>query len=104
VRAVHAVVDEDQANALRAAWSRWGVDVPLVMLPSPYRTVIDPLLHEVRRAYKETGGRVTVLLPEVIPKRWWQQLLHNQTALTLELLLRGDPRVVVTTVPVRLEH
>jgi len=74
------------------------------MLPSPYRTLIEPLMHEIRRAHRETGGRVTVLLPEVVPHHWWQQALHNQTALTLELLLRTNPDVVVTTVPVRLER
>jgi len=104
VRALHVVVDDEQAEALRKAWDAWGVDIPLIMLPSPYRTLIEPLLHEIRRAHHETGGRVTVVLPEVVPRYWWQQALHNQTALTLELLLRTNPNVVVTTLPVRLER
>jgi hypothetical protein len=102
VRALHVVLDEDQAKALGKAWADWGVDVPLVMVPSPFRTLIEPLLHEIRRAHHESGGRVTVLLPEVVPRHWWQQILHNQTALTLELMLRTNPSVVVSTVPVRL--
>jgi amino acid transporter len=104
VRALHVVVDEQQADDLRKAWDAWGIDIPLVMLKSPYRTIIEPLLHEIRRAHHETGGRVTVVLPEVVPRHWWQQALHNQTALTLELMLRTNPDVVVTTLPVRLER
>jgi hypothetical protein len=104
VRALHVVVDDDAAEQLRKAWAAWGVDLPLIMLQSPYRTLIEPLLHEIRRAHHETGGRVTVVLPEVVPSHFWQQALHNQTALTLELLLRTNPHVVVTTVPVRLER
>ena len=102
VRALHVVRDDEEALALGKAWAAWGVDVPLVMVPSPYRTLIEPLLHEIRRAHHETGGRVTVLLPEVVPRHWWQQILHNQTALTLDLTLRTNPNVVVSTVPVQL--
>jgi hypothetical protein len=66
--------------------------------------LVGPLLHEIRRIHKEAGGRVTVLLPEVVPRHWWQEGLHNQTVLTLQLALRGAPGVVVTTVPVQLER
>jgi amino acid transporter len=104
VRALHVVVDDDQARELREAWNAWKTDVPLVLLPSPYGRVIGPLLHEIRRAHKETEGSITVLLPEVVPRHWWQEALHNQTVLTLQLALRGSPNVVVTTVPVRLER
>ena len=104
VQAVHVVTNEDDADALRTSWAAWGVAVPLVLLPSPYRTIVGPLLHEIRRTHKEAGGRVTVLLPEVVPRQWWQEGLHNQTVLTLQLTLRGAPDVVVTTVPVKLER
>jgi amino acid transporter len=102
VRAMHVVTSEDDADALRASWEAWGSPVPLVLVPSPYRTVAGPLLHEIRRIHKEAGGRVTVVVPEVVPRHWWQEGLHNQTALTLQLALRGEPDVVLTTVPVRL--
>jgi hypothetical protein len=104
VRAMHVVTEDDDAEALRTSWAAWGVEVPLVLVPSPYRTLVGPLLHEIRRIHKEAGGRVTVLLPEVVPRHWWQEGLHNQTVLTLQLALRGAPGVVVTTVPVRLER
>jgi len=104
VRALHVVSDDDKAEELRKAWDAWGVDVPLVLLPSPYRTIIGPLLHEIRRTHTEAGGRVTVLLPEVVPRHLVQEVLHNQTALTLQLALRNLATVVVTTVPVQLER
>ena len=104
VQAVHVVTNEDDADALRISWEAWGTPVPLVLVPSPFRTVVGPLLHEIRRIHKEAGGRVTTVLPEVVPRHWWQEGLHNQTALTLQLALRGEPDVVVTTVPVRLER
>jgi amino acid transporter len=104
VWAVHVVTDEAHADSLRASWAVWDVDVPLVLLPSPYGTLVGPLLHEIRRIHKQAGGRVTVLLPEVVPRYWWQEGLHNQTVLTLQLALRGAPDVVVTTVPVQLER
>jgi hypothetical protein len=104
VRALHVVVDEDEAEDLRKAWDAWGVDVPLALLPSPYRTIVGPLLHEIKRAHMEAGGRLTVLLPEVVPRHLWQEALHNQTALALQLALRSVPNVVVTTLPVQLER
>jgi hypothetical protein len=52
----------------------------------------------------ETGGRVTVLMPEVVPRHLWQEGLHNQTALSIQLALRTTPNVIVTTVPVQLER
>jgi amino acid transporter len=102
MRALHVVIDEGEAEELRKAWRAWGVDVPLVMVPSPYRTLVGPLLHEIHRVHKQSGGRVTVLLPEVVPGRWWQEALHNQTVITLELALRGHDDVVVTKLSVRL--
>ncbi len=103
MRALHVVVDDDAAKKLREDWNAWGVDVPLVMVPSPYRTLIGPLLHEIHRTQREAGGLVTVLLPEVVPRRWWQEALHNQTVFTLQVALRRQPNVVVTALPVQLE-
>jgi hypothetical protein len=102
VQAVHVVIDESEAAALRSSWAAWGVPVPLELVASPYRGVVGPLLHEIKRIHQEVGGRVTVVLPEVVPRHWWQEGLHNQTALSLQLALRRAPDVVVTTVPVQL--
>jgi amino acid transporter len=105
VRAVHVVVDPDEAKALEDAWQRWGVQVPLQLVPSPFREVTSTLVHVIERVQAEQPRRdLTVMLPEVIPHRWWEEVLHNQTAFALELALRYHSGIVVTTVPVRLRR
>jgi amino acid transporter len=105
VRAVHVAVDPDQAKALEDAWQRWGVQVPLQLVPSPFREVTSKLVHVIERVQAEQPRRdLTVMLPEVIPHRWWEEVLHNQTAFALELALRYHSGIVVTTVPVRLRR
>lgn len=103
VTAVHVATDGEVADRLRADWQRWGTTVPLVVLPSPYRDVIGPLVKFVHhRGAGREGHCVTVVLPEVVARHWWQETLHNQVALALQFALRGHPGVVVTTVSVRI--
>ncbi len=106
VEAVHVVVDADAATQLQHQWQEWGVDVPLEFLDSPYREIVRPLLHyiKIRCVQAEGRTRVTVLLPEVVPRRWWQEGLHNQVVISLELALRYTPNVVVTTLGVLLKR
>jgi amino acid transporter len=105
VQAVHVVVDPEVGKQLQQQWQEWGVDVPLELLESPYREVVRPLLHYIKvRCLAAEGGRVTVLLPEVVPRRWWQEGLHNQVVISLELALRYTPNVVVTTLGVLLKR
>src|SRR4029434_4031626 len=99
------IVDVDAAATARVEelWRAWNIDVPLVMLKSPFRSVTRPLLaylEETDRREPERGLAV-VILPEIIPARWWQNLLHNQTNLMLTAVLlfrqehNGSPRVVI---------
>ncbi len=79
--------------------------VPLVILTSPYRSLLTPLLEYIDHLQSEQGEirhLVTIVLPEFIPAQWWQHLLHNQTALLIKgaLLFRKD--VIVTDVPYHL--
>ncbi len=76
---------------------------PLIVLDSPYRSVIEPLvdyIDEVRNIYKD--GVITVVLPEFVPSRWWHNLLHNQTALFIKGVLLFKKGVVSTSVPFHL--
>jgi amino acid transporter len=99
--AVHVAVDQEAAERLQTSWEAWGCGVPLRIIPSWYREVIRPLIDFIEAALKEDPElRVTVLLPEVIPHYWWQEPLHNQFAVGLELALRHVPHVAITTVPV----
>jgi amino acid transporter len=103
VTAVHIAVDDEVACRFREAWSDWAPEVPLTVVASPYREVIAPLIELVERTKRATGDApVTVVLPEVFPDHLWQQPLHNQLGLAIELALLGRPGVVVTSVPVRL--
>ena len=100
VRAVYIEIDENATTALQDQWSEWGQGVELVVLQSPYRSLIEPLLDYVGRLQREDpNGYVTVILPEFVPQRIWQHLLHNQHALLIKGALLFKPNIVVTSVP-----
>ena len=105
VRAIYIEIDPTATAALKKQWPEWGQNVLLVVLDSPYRSLMEPLLEyieEVRRA--DPQGYVTVILPEFVPGRLWQHLLHNQHALLIKGALLFKPNIVVTSVPFHLGH
>ncbi|HOT91509.1 MAG TPA: APC family permease [Anaerolineae bacterium] len=89
VTAVYVAIDPGQADRVREAWERWFPDVPLAIVPSPYRTILKPLLDYLDQTDQEhnDGQLATVIVPELVPSRWWQGALHNQTALLLKAAL-----------------
>ena len=89
---------------IRKQWAEWGQGVPLVVLDSPYRSLMEPLLEYIEQADDERPDDfVTVLLPEFVPARWWHHLLHNQRALLIKGALLFKPHIVVTSVPFHLK-
>jgi uncharacterized membrane protein len=103
VRAVYVEIDPQATAALRQQWSEWGQGIDLVILESPFRSLMEPLLEYIENLQRsEPDGYVTVILPEFIPQRVWQHLLHNQHALLIKGALLFKPRVVVTSVPFHL--
>jgi hypothetical protein len=105
VKAVYVDLDEDATRKLQEKWERWGSGVELVVLQSPYRSLTRPLLRYIdRQRRKCSDDFVTVVLPEFVPARWWQQLLHNQSSLLLKGSLLFKKCVVVVSVPYHLEH
>ena len=103
LRAVHIEVDPAETVTFKRDWDKWGNGVPLVVLPSPYRSFLAPMLdyiEDVRRQHPTAW--ITVVLPEVLPAIWWQNLLHNQRALLIKAALLFKFRVVVTDVPYHL--
>jgi amino acid transporter len=100
VVAVHVTDDVASAERLRLEWEEWAPGVDLVIVESPYRSLGGPLLAYID-ALRETHPRdtITVVLPEFVPSHWWEQLLHNQTALRLKAALLFHPGVVVANVP-----
>lgn len=105
VQAVYVDFGEEATASLKEKWERWGAGVQLVVLPSPYRELTRPLLRHVNRLTREnTVDMITVVLPEFIPARWWQHILHNQSSLLLKGSLLFKKGVIVTSVPYHLEH
>lgn len=100
VAAVHVTDTAEDAKELQANWYTWQPGVELVIIESPYRSLAGPLLAYID-ALQETHPHdtVTVVLPEYVPSHWWENLLHNQTALRLKAALLFHPGVVVTNVP-----
>lgn len=89
VTAVYVEITPGAADRIRAQWDKWGQGVPLVVVPSPYRSVVGPFLEFLDRFDRDhdDGQLASVLLPEFVPARWWQHLLHNQTAWLIKLAL-----------------
>ncbi|HEV7683872.1 MAG TPA: APC family permease [Pyrinomonadaceae bacterium] len=104
VQAVYVDFDEEATAKLREKWERWGAGIPLVVLPSPYRELTRPLLRYITRLEKvNSNDVVTVLLPEFVPAKWWQHLLHNQSSLMLKGALLFKEGVIVISVPYHLK-
>jgi amino acid transporter len=104
VRAVYVDVDPAATEEVRQDWARWGQGVPLIVLDSPYRSLMEPLLDYVERVDTERPDDfVTILLPEFVPARWWHHLMHNQRALLIKAALLFKRNTIVTSVPFHLE-
>jgi hypothetical protein len=105
VTAVYVNLDDETTQKLREKWQQWGSGVNLVVVASPYRSLLRPLLNYVDRVKRSSQGVVvTIVLPEFVPAKWWQNLLHNHTSLFLKGALLFKKGVVVTNVPYHLEH
>lgn len=105
VVAAYVEVDKRETPLLQQAWDEWDVGVPLEVLPSPYRSVLRPLVDYVENLRMVSPGElVTIVVPEVVPRRWWEHFLHNKTALYIRTAFLFKPNVVVTSVPYLLGH
>jgi amino acid transporter len=105
VQAVYVDFEEGATAQLKEKWEQWGAGVQLVVLPSPYRELTRPLLKYINRLARENGDDIiTVVVPEFIPAKWWQHILHNQSSLLLKGSLLFKRGVIVTSVPYHLEH
>jgi amino acid transporter len=103
-KAVYVELDPSATARLEERWSKGGCGVPLVVLASPYRSMLRPLLDYVGRIReRDTNSVVTIVIPEFVPRRWWQHLLHNQTALLVKGALLFRRGVVVVDVPFHLK-
>jgi amino acid transporter len=104
-KAVYVELDPEKTRRLEEKWGKWGCGLPLVVLTSPYRSLLTPLLEYLDHLLAMGDNHVvTIIIPEFIPARWWQHLLHNQTALLIKGALLFRKNVVVTDVPYHLSR
>jgi amino acid transporter len=102
-RAVYVEVDLDFTRRLEDRWGKWGSGVPLVVLRSPYRSVVGTLMEYLDHLQQQAPDElITIILPEFVPARWWQVLLHNQTAALIKVALLFRKGIIVTSVPYHL--
>ena len=105
VTAVHINDDEEAIERIRESWAELGTDIQLVIIESPYRALVAPLLKYIDEIDKQRPtDTITVVLPEYIARHWWEHVLHNQTALRIKAALLFRPGTVVTSVPYHLER
>ena len=94
-------MDACESDKLKAKWETWGEGVRLVILDSPYRVLLDPLLAyiEMLAADGQRGEVMTIVVPQFVPQRRWHNLLHTQAASLLRSALLSKPGITVTDVP-----
>ena len=104
-RAVYIETDPEKTAQLKARWEEWGHDVPLVILSSRYRSLMNPLMRYLDSVQVERRNHlVTVIIPEFVPTKWWHNLLHGNSGLRLKLALLGRKDVIVANVRYYLQE
>jgi amino acid transporter len=104
VTALYASDNSENIENLRERWDDAGIDIPLVGVETPFRNIIGALLTYLDDLHRrEPDETITVVVPEFVTAKWWQRLLHNQTALRLKTALFTRPGIVIISVPYHLE-
>ncbi|HZW04991.1 MAG TPA: APC family permease [Anaerolineaceae bacterium] len=101
VTAVHVSMDPDETRKISEKWNIYGDGTRLVVLDSPYRLLIEPLMGYINKllAVRQSSELMTIVVPQFVPHHWWENLLHSQTALMLRFWLMFRPGVVIVEVP-----
>jgi amino acid transporter len=103
VLALHVSPTDEEAERFSDYWRTWGDHLPLEVVVSPYRAIVAPMVNYIESLHRLSPDlTLTVILPELVVRHWWQRILHNQTAPRLRRALRPLPKIVVTTVPFHL--
>jgi hypothetical protein len=105
ITAVYISIDPIEAESIRKKWEIWGEGVRLVILESPYRLLLEPLLAYIGEitAKRQPKEIITIVVPQFVPQIWWHNLLHTQTATWLRFALLFKPGIVITDVPYQVE-
>jgi hypothetical protein len=98
-RALHVVIDPKFVGNIKRDWGEFGANIPLVILESPYRSLIDPVTEYIDQMLHEDPDRIiTVIVPQALLKSWWQNLLHDNLSVRLKLALSARKNVVIANV------
>jgi hypothetical protein len=105
ITAVHVSINPDEAERVRREWEWWGNGVRMVILDSPYRLLLEPVLSYIDQidARRQPNEIITVVVPQFVSRHWWHNLLHTQTAFWLRMVLLFRPGIVITDVPYQVE-
>ncbi|HEX9117243.1 MAG TPA: permease, partial [Anaerolineae bacterium] len=105
VTAVHVSMDDAEAERVRKKWELWGEGIRLLILESPYRLMIEPLLLYIEKimAQRQPNETITIVVPQFVPQHWWQNALHTQTATLLRVALLFRRGIMVTDVPYHVD-
>ena len=103
MKAFSVAVDPTIANDLLDDWAKFDIQFPLEITDSPYRSMVDPLLREISLLQRTPTDAVAVVIPEFVVPKWWQHLLHGQTAFLIKAALLFQPNVIVIDVPHPIE-
>ena len=105
VTAVHVSMDAEEAARLQAKWTEWGEGVRLVILDSPYRLMAEPLLEYIEEIcqQRQPNETITIVVPQFVPRHWYHNLLHTNTAFMLRMALLFKPGIVITDVPYQVD-
>lgn len=105
VTVVHVSIDPNEATKIKIKWERWGEGTRLIILHSPYRLFLEPLLEYIDRidAVRTSGETLTIVVPQFVPKKWIAHFLHTRTAETLRKVLLNRENVVITEVPYQVK-
>jgi hypothetical protein len=105
VTAVYIAMDPIETEKFQQKWEQWGAGVRLQVLDSPYRLLLEPLLAYIEQvaATRQPDEIITIVVPHFVPRRWWHNALHAQTATWLRLALLFKPGIVITDVPYQVQ-
>jgi amino acid transporter len=102
-RAVFFALDPSEVDQIQQEWEQRRIPIALDIVEAPFRDMTAPILAEVRRVTQRPDSVCAVIVPELVVKKWWHNLLHNQRALFIKRLLLFAPRVILSSVPYQLQ-
>ena len=105
VTTLHVSIDPGESQKVKEKWELYGEGTRLVMLDLPYRLLVEPVMEYVNQVLhmRQPNEMVTVVVPQFVPKHWWENALHNQTALMLRIGFMFKPGLVITEVPYQVD-